>query len=608
MLLVYTWTLQKDINGSSHDYLLDTGEIQVALNLWGTIHYTGYPHYTILSAILTQVVRGLGFSPATAASVASLIWSLLGLGLFYKVLAKLMPDNRVLPALAILVLGVAETFWMHSIIAEVYSFSLFLVALALLMSFRLREGWHSYAWLGLVFVLGTAVAHHRILLFILPMIGLILWTEAWRWLRQQPSYLLYSGIAFLAPFLAYIYLPLRAGQGSIWVYGQPQTWHGFWQQFTGSEVTGGLLRLPQTLAALGENLHFLGEHISQQLPWLVVLAGSIGLIVLARKQVQIGLGILWGTAVFPLFIYLFPQAVWVPAVLMPSIVCIIIGTAYLLYQLTKLHTILHPISWLIMLFLAVFLLRTNLPFVERLTQEPSGRNMVTLLQAIPTNDPTIGQEPVVALPWGADFFAAAYGLYVTQELSSLQLVDHRANFKELLGQNGRILTPGSYINYWSPAWWQELVGSVHYNAATPHIVAIQAQPPFQAVPLTADFALGNGIRIRSLTHTAQGKKVRLQIYWEATEVIDQNYSVAVHLVTQFPPTGAANILAQADAIHPVQGWYPTTEWAVGEVVGDQYELEIPEDGGATAVALAMYHVNETGQFENSDWFVIPLEK
>jgi hypothetical protein len=611
LCLVYAATLQRDINGSAHDYVLDTGEIQVALNLWGTIHYTGYPLYTVLSALLTEAAGGLGMSPALAASATSLIWSLLALLIFYRVLGYIVPGNTILAGLTVLILGLGETFWLHSVIAEVYSFSLLLVSLALLLGIQLRECWQPGKWLAVVFVLGTAAAHHRTLLFLLPLVLLLAWPQPLPWFQQGFRYVFYSVLAFVVPFLAYLYLPLRAYQGALWVYGRPDTWPGFWQQFTGSEVVGGLLRLPDSYAAWVQNLHFLYGHLTQQFPWFLLLAGLVGLLWLYRKDWQTGLAFLFGAGVLPFFVLLFPRAVWAPAVLMPSLLCVAAGAAYLLHKLGQKQPAWRPLGWAGCLLLSVFLLVHNLPFVNMLTRDPGGRAMIDRLQPVSELAASSGEQPTVALPWGTGFFAAAYGLYVTHELSDLVLVDHRADFATIAGAEGSILTPGLYLNYWPPAWWESRVGNAHYNAVAPEVIVIQrAALSDAAVPLEADFDLGNGIRIRAATVAkATAERAVITVYWQAMQPIERDYSVAVHWLTRFPPQEPADIVAQSDSLHPVQGWYPTSKWTVGEMVRDVYVLEAMADAlpSSTVIAITMYHIDESGQFVNNELFVLSQE-
>jgi hypothetical protein len=607
LLLVYLWSLQTDINGGSHDYVLDAGEIQVALNLWGTVHYTGYPHYTILSALLTRFMVGLGVIPAAAASATSLLWTLLALLIFYRLLTNwLTKGNNLLAGLMVLVVGVMETFWLHSVIAEVYSFSLLLVCLTIFLGMRLRERWRFGEWLITIFVVGMAVAHHRILLILGPMVVIMVWDDFWHWLWQDVRHIFYGTAALLAPFAAYIYLPLRAWQGTLWVYGQPGTWPGFWQQFTGSEVAGGLLRPPSDYQGWVDNLYFLNEHLAFQAPWLLLLIGLIGLLWLTHTDRHFGLTLLLGTGVLVGFVFLFPSAVWAPAVLMPPLLFLAAGVTFLLHRLAQIWPIAGPVSWVGLLVLGSSLLASNRSLVTELTRDPGGREMITLLQRLSEETDSDTAVPTLALPWGTDFFAASYGLYVTKELSGFNLVDHRADFAAIIENEGIILTPASYVNYWPPERWEAIVGEVTYAAITPNIVAIQRQSLYEDVPLNADFALGNGIRIRSTSVTQAESRIALTVYWEAMQVLLQDYSVAVHLITRFPPQQAEDIVAQADAMHPVRGWYPTSQWSPEEIVRDQYELTIPIDAGATAVALTMYHVDETGQFVNNAWYIVTI--
>jgi hypothetical protein len=606
LCLFYAATLQRDINGRAHEYLLDTGEIQVALNLWGTIHYTGYPLYTILSTLLTQAANSLGMPPALAASATSLIWSLLALLVFYLFLCRILQGNTILAGLTVLTTGLAETFWLHSVIAEVYSFSLLLVGVTFLLGIQLREQWEPSKWLAAVFIVGTAVTHHRILLFLLPVVFLLAWPQPWTWIRQRAMHSFYSLVAFVIPFTTYLYLPLRARQGAIWVYGQPETWHGLWQQFTGSEVTGGLLRLPDNYEAWIQTIHFLYNHSTQQFPWFFLLAGLIGLLWLARDDWQVGLALLFGATVLPFFVLLFPKAVWVPAVLMPSLLCMATGAARLLHNLAQGRPVWRFLGWAGCLLLSISLLVGNLPFVNELTRDPAGRAMIDRLLPLSSTTSLSGEQLTVALPWGTGFFAAAYGLHVTHELSDLVLVDHRADFASIMDTKGVVLTPGLYLYYWPPSWWEAAIEETYYSAVTPEIIAIQqVAPPGDDVALNINFDLGNGIRIRTATISDAGAgRAVITIYWEAMQPIKRDYRVAVHWLTQFPPQGPADIVAQADSVHPVQGWYPTTRWTVGEVVRDEYELMGTTITPPTTIAITMYHIDESGQFINNEWFVL----
>ena len=79
--ILYLTTLQLNINGSSHPYVTDVGEIQNALPRWGTIHFTGYPQFTFLGSLFVWLTGLLGLAPAAAASLYSAIWGGVAIGL-----------------------------------------------------------------------------------------------------------------------------------------------------------------------------------------------------------------------------------------------------------------------------------------------------------------------------------------------------------------------------------------------------------------------------------------------------------------------------------------------------------------------------------------------
>jgi hypothetical protein len=602
LAFVFLASLQTDVNGSTHDYMIDVGEIQVALNVGGTIHYTGYPLFTVLSTLLVGMARTVGIGPAAAASGAALVWSLLALLVMYRLIWLLTGDTAVSAAM-VLVMGAVETVWVHSVVAEVYSFSLLCMALAWWLALRLKERWVRWEWWAICLVVGTAVAHHRLLLIFAPSL-ILLTISAW-WGQPQRWRLLLQGVlAFLLPFLAYLYLPLRAWQGAVWVYGQPGHWAGFWEQFTGSEVTGGLIRAPKTVADGVENGRFLWSHLTRQLPAGLLVLGGMGLTLLTYRQGRVGWALLWSVVGVSGFVWLFPRAVWAPAALMPGLVFWLVGLAVLLAELDRRW---RWARWLVVgtsVLLALGFFRTNQPFIQSLTDDPAGRQVITTLQAIPPE----AQPGTVVLPWGTAFFAAAYGRYVTGELPrAINLVDHRANFGEIFQREGRLLTPTLTANFWPAEWWRERLGDVHFDLAAPDVVTLIPEARLESSSVPDGFDLGNGILVvdTAVTETADGQLV-INLSWQAKEPIAQNYSVAVHLVAADPPQGPQDILAQADAIHPVSGYAPTSGWLPGVPIQDMYLLPVPAGSQPQSVRVTMYAQDENGQFVNNNWLSLPV--
>ncbi|MDI7276940.1 MAG: glycosyltransferase family 39 protein [Anaerolineae bacterium] len=114
------------------------------------------------------------------------------------------------------------------------------------------------------------------------------------------------------------------------------------------------------------------------------------------------------------------------------------------------------------------------------------------------------------------------------------------------------------------------------------------QPGRIAQPL--DVRLGDGVRLRGfdlhravrdgLAEARAGEELTLDLFWEATGPIGQDYTVFTQLVgsSHNPDTGGP-VWAQHDG-QPVGGEYPTGRWRPGVIVADRHVLKI--DGDAPA--------------------------
>ena len=68
-----------------------------------------------------------------------------------------------------------------------------------------------------------------------------------------------------------------------------------------------------------------------------------------------------------------------------------------------------------------------------------------------------------------------------------------------------------------------------------------------------------------------GETLRLTLYFQGQEEVDEDYTVLVHLLDE-----ESQIVAQRDS-QPQSGNYPTSVWDVGEMVKDDYELQVRPD-------------------------------
>jgi len=78
-----------------------------------------------------------------------------------------------------------------------------------------------------------------------------------------------------------------------------------------------------------------------------------------------------------------------------------------------------------------------------------------------------------------------------------------------------------------------------------------------------------------------GQAIPLTLYWQALASMDRDYTVFVHLLDE-----EGRIWGQRDS-QPLDGFYPTSFWDVGELVEDEYELAVDSkapEGSYTLVA------------------------
>jgi 4-amino-4-deoxy-L-arabinose transferase-like glycosyltransferase len=86
-----------------------------------------------------------------------------------------------------------------------------------------------------------------------------------------------------------------------------------------------------------------------------------------------------------------------------------------------------------------------------------------------------------------------------------------------------------------------------------------------------------------------GQILRLDVVWQASELLAERYKVFVHLLNE-----PGQVLSQRDS-EPLAGLRPTSEWTPGEKIADKYGLWLPADlpPGEYRLVLGLYHP-ETG--------------
>ncbi|HZY41538.1 MAG TPA: DUF2723 domain-containing protein, partial [Anaerolineae bacterium] len=604
---IYGTTIQRDINGSSNKFAEDVGEFQNVLAQWGTAHPTGYPLYSFTGAVFTSVLRVVGVEPAAAASVYS---AFLGLIALLGVYALLMNWNvrPPLAAGATLWLSVLFPFWLYASVAGTRTLLVLLIVTPFLIVARWWVDRKPRHLIELAVVIGLGIGHHRLTMLVLPALAIYAGPLALAAARERPVRVLAALGAFLASFLIYLYLPIRAWMGGTWIYGQPGSWDGFWAIVTQREY-GSLVRLPSNLAAIGSGFSEVVDTLMTYLTWPIILAGSLGLVLALANKSRRKIGLALTTLVIAnvAFASVFPRAVLLLSAMIPAMWGLVMGVGCLAQIVTGNS---RWRSMAVMIGIAagiVALLVRNGPTIQAMTQDTAGRAIIQNVAKAQINVTT--DRPTVMALWGRDFFALAYARWVTDELAGIDVVDHRANVRALVadGRSLYVLSPTFYLRPIS--WWNEQLGHAYLSSFAGNLVqvsdrAILTEADVSAQKSLAPMSPSIGLRNWQVTPLTDGQW-QITLYWQAVAKPDRDYSVFVQASDRDTIDSPEAIVAQADSSAPVQGWYPTTLWSAGEIVRDDHLIAPPTDRPAKIVVVGLYIQDEVGRFINFGQQMIP---
>lgn len=136
------------------------------------------------------------------------------------------------------------------------------------------------------------------------------------------------------------------------------------------------------------------------------------------------------------------------------------------------------------------------------------------------------------------------------------------------------------------------IGPIEVSPGHPDILVLDYQYPSRAV-------LGEAIRLLGYNldrEVRPGQALPLVLFWQCQAVVAKNYTVFTHLVDE---TG--QLLASKDS-QPDDGFYPTTEWTLDEVIRDPYDIPVPLDirPGSYHLIVGMYDAETGERLTNAD--------
>jgi hypothetical protein len=604
-LILFLSTVQTVVNGSQSPYTTDVGEIQNALPRWGTIHWTGYPLYTFLGSLFVTFLRWAGVPPAAGASLFSTLWGLVSVGLLAALLQEIGVSGP-LAALGTLVAATSTALWMDASVAEVHTLTTAFSIGTLLFALRFGRSGERRDLVMLALVFSQGVAHQRAVVFLAPAVAVLVSKQIqaiWRGLLPALA------ISLLAP-LTYLYLPLRVAQGATWTFGSPGTWQRVMHMLLDNRAER-IISWPEGIGEWGSRIARSFAVTAADLPPALLALGLLGLLVPAlekRWREATGLTLAWTPYI------LLTGAIWIGrvgdaqlAAHLPVTVLAAMGLAMLADHLSRQARWMQAGASVVLAGVLIALVVLHRPTILEVTRDPSAEAVIATAERVAP--PPAGSPTTFMALWGNDFWALAYAQEFEGRLPGLDIVDHNADLKAVLAGGDRLLTFSRTFYLRPLPWWDERLGHVYLASAAPEIIEIGLAPPVTSadVPPGPELDLENGLWIRSAQLSpGEDSTWVLTVYWQAETAVAVDYSVAVHLVAQDPPRGPEDVLFQADRLHPVDAWYPTSRWGAGEIVRDHYVVEVPDGAEPQAVRIALYRTEDSGSFINSPWLSLPL--
>lgn len=586
----YSSTLMWQINGSDSVYADDVGEYQVALPLWGTVHPTGTPLYMLLGSPFVGALRELGVAPAASASLFSLLWQAGGVALLAAVLIRLAVPP-IFSGLAALAIGLTQSIWIHGSIAEVYSLWIFVLVVALLQALNLDARWSDRGGWLLALVVGLGVGHHRLFAPMLLVLALWLWKSAprgralWRWC-------VFAAAAFAAGFFPYADMVLRARIGTEWIYGDPDSWSGFWSLFWAREYSG-LQGLPSGVHEMVAAVARMGSVLWVEFRWPGFVWALVGVPLALRGSLRRAATLLLGTSLaYILFAVLMPRANFFEMAAMPVAATVLLTATLGIWRVAMGSSALRVAAAAGMLVLAGWYMLVNRPNVMQITRSPAGLDAIAELEDLNAPAPA-----TIMSPWGRRHFALAYSTRVERGYPGWRVAHHAENWREIVGRESVVYTNADSIYGFGPEWWHESLGAAPYfSAAGPSWVAVSLAP----LPMGAEQAVGvelvPGIRLRGWTFVEKDDVFEAVLCWQALQSTGADYSTFVHLGSVAEIVLPEQLVASSDHSVPVDGWRPTSGWRREEVVCDAHAIPLPSEAEFGHVAAGMYTRTESGRF------------
>lgn len=207
VLILLVFTLPVYIHNLSPSvYGGDVGDLVTAAVVKGVAHPSGYPLFTLLGSLF--LLLPFDATPAWKVGLVSVCAASAGVVVMYFLLHSLL-DKKILAMLGALTMGFSYLYWFYAELAEVFSLTALFILLMLFIAVRYVKTKKQKYILFLSFVFGLAVAHHEVLVLIIPTLLILVLSVNWRIILNW-RLLIACIFLTLFGFLPYLYVLFAA--------------------------------------------------------------------------------------------------------------------------------------------------------------------------------------------------------------------------------------------------------------------------------------------------------------------------------------------------------------------------------------------------------------
>ena len=281
ILSLYVASLAPGVMHYQRPEILDAPMLQVHAATLSITHPTGYPTWTMLTHLITQLPFA---SEAYLANFASAIHGTLA-AVFVYASGYLLTRRIAAAATGALAFGFSQTLWAQSNMAEIYALNAMFCALLLFVLLLWREKSGSptgdrYLLAGCL-LLGLAMTNHMTSGLLFPAGLLFVWLVDRSRFTDLGLVLKGAGL-FFTGLLPYAYLPIRSAMNPDSMEFDPSSPGRFWSLVTGSELNNNLIGLMP-----GDLLNKLGnyaDYLTQNFNWAILALAIAGIAALIRRD------------------------------------------------------------------------------------------------------------------------------------------------------------------------------------------------------------------------------------------------------------------------------------------------------------------------------------